>query len=66
MISPLGLPISTSLPPRRVALIAVSIDAGIVYADNGPYIVVIMSRVPSSLEYLRPIMEALENVHSSM
>ncbi len=45
---------------------AVSIDAGIVYADNGPYIVVIMSRVPSSLEYLRPIMEALENVHSSM
>lgn len=45
---------------------AVSIDAGIVYADNGPYIVVIMSRVPSSLAYLGPIMEALENVHSSM
>ena len=45
---------------------AVSIDAGIVYADNGPYVVVIMSRVPSSLEYLRPIMEALEAVHSSM
>lgn len=44
----------------------VSIDAGIVYADNGPYIVVIMSRVPSSLAYLGPIMEALENVHSSM
>ncbi len=45
---------------------AVSIDAGIVYADNGPYIVVIMSRVPSSLAYLGPIMEALEAVHSSM
>ncbi|MBP5260632.1 MAG: serine hydrolase [Clostridiales bacterium] len=45
---------------------AVSIDAGIVYADNGPYVVVIMSRVPSSLAYLGPIMEALEAVHSSM
>lgn len=45
---------------------AVSIDAGIVYADNGPYIVVIMSRVPSSLAYLGPIMEALEAVYSSM
>lgn len=43
-----------------------SIDAGIVYADNGPYVVVIMSRVPSSLEYLRPLLQALEAAHQCM
>lgn len=43
-----------------------TIDAGIVYADNGPYIVVIMSRVPSNIEPLRPLMQALAQVHSQM
>ena len=43
-----------------------TVDAGIVYADNGPYVVAIMSRIPSTIEPLRPLMQALNNVHNEM
>lgn len=43
-----------------------TVDAGIVYADNGPYIVVIMSKVPSSMDYLNPIAAALDIAHQDM
>ena len=43
-----------------------TVDAGIVYADNGPYVVVIMSRVPRDIEPLRPLMQAIEITHLEM
>lgn len=43
-----------------------TVDAGIVYADNGDYVVVIMSTIPSSIEPLRPLMQALNNAHLEM
>lgn len=43
-----------------------TVDAGIVYADNGPYIVVIMTHVPSSMDYLIPLMQAMEAAHQDM
>lgn len=43
-----------------------TVDGGIVYATNGPYVVVIMSRVPRDIEPLRPLMRALESYHCSL
>ena len=43
-----------------------TIDAGIVYAENGPYVVVIMSDFPENIEPLRPLMQALEQTHLRM
>lgn len=43
-----------------------TVDGGVVYADNGPYVVVIMSRVPRDIEPLRPLMRALESFHRSL
>ena len=43
-----------------------TVDAGIVYSDHGDYVVVIMSRVPSSIEPLRPLMQALNRAHDEM
>ena len=41
-------------------------DAGIVYSDNGPYLVVVMSNNPGSFTSLMPLMQALDDVHSLM
>lgn len=43
-----------------------TVDGGIVYADNGPYVIVIMSKVPRDIEPLRPLMQALEAAHLTM
>lgn len=43
-----------------------TVDGGIVYADNGPYVIVIMSTVPRDIEPLRPLMQALEEAHLEM
>ena len=43
-----------------------TVDAGIVYADNGPYIIVVMSEVPSSMDYLNPIVTSLDLAHQDM
>lgn len=43
-----------------------TVDGGIVYAANGPYVVVIMSKVPRDIEPLRPLMRALESYHCSL
>lgn len=43
-----------------------TVDGGIVYATNGPYVVVIMSTVPRDIEPLRPLMQALESFHCSL
>lgn len=41
-------------------------DAGIVYADNGPYVLVVMSDLPASLESLDPLVTLLDQLHSYM
>lgn len=41
-------------------------DSGIVYADNGTYIVSITSDVPSTFDPLIPLMEALNAAHDEM
>ena len=41
-------------------------DAGIVYADNGPYILVIMSDYPSRMDELEPIAESLHLAHKEI
>ena len=43
-----------------------TVDGGIVYATNGPYVIVIMSKVPRDIEPLRPLMRALESYHCSL
>ena len=40
-----------------------TVDAGIVYAGDHPYLVAIMSDLPSSFNTLVPLMEAIEEVH---
>ena len=41
-------------------------DAGIVYADNGPYVLVVMSDLPANLEALDPLVTLLDQLHSYM
>jgi hypothetical protein len=41
-------------------------DGGIVYADNGPYIVAVMSDMPGSLDRLVPVVDWLEAAHNEM
>ena len=43
-----------------------TIDAGIVHADSGTYIVVIESNVPRDIEPLRPLLQALNHAHDEM
>ncbi len=41
-------------------------DSGIVYADNGTYIISIVSDSPSTIDPLRPLMQALNAAHDEM
>ena len=43
-----------------------TVDGGVVYANNGPYVVVIMSKVPRDIEPLRPLLQALEAFHFAL
>ncbi|MCQ2516822.1 MAG: class A beta-lactamase-related serine hydrolase [Saccharofermentans sp.] len=43
-----------------------SVDAGIIYADNGPYLMVIMSDLPAALGRLEPLALALDAAHQLM
>ena len=43
-----------------------TVDGGVVYAYNGPYVVVIMSKVPRDIEPLRPLLRALEAFHFAL
>ena len=43
-----------------------TVDAGIIYADGHPYLMVIMSDVPGEMDYLNPLVLALEEIHSTM
>ena len=43
-----------------------TVDGGIVYATNGPYVIVIMSKVPRDIEPLRPLIRALDSYHASL
>lgn len=47
-------------------LYRVSDDGGIVYANNGSYIVAIMSRVPANHDYLNGLTSAIDSAHSEM
>ena len=44
----------------------VTVDAGIVYAGGDPYIIVLMSDFPSSLQSLNEAVKALDKVHEGM
>ncbi|MBR3326282.1 MAG: hypothetical protein IKG22_03055 [Atopobiaceae bacterium] len=41
-------------------------DGGIVYADNGPYVLAIMSSVPADFSKLHDLTRALDRAHSEM
>ena len=41
-------------------------DAGIIYSDKGPYVMVILSDIPSSLERITPLVNVLDEVHQEM
>lgn len=41
-------------------------DAGIVYAENGPYAVAILSNYPSNLAVIEPLVTALDQAHGEM
>jgi hypothetical protein len=43
-----------------------SCDAGIIYSDDGPYILAVLSNVPDNLPSLEPLIEALDEVHSEL
>ncbi|MDR0499963.1 MAG: serine hydrolase [Coriobacteriales bacterium] len=43
-----------------------SVDAGVVYASGHPYIMILMSDIPGSLESLEPLAIALDNVHDEL
>ena len=44
----------------------VSIDAGIVYAHDNPYVVVIMSDFPSAVEELQDTVRVLDDIHNEI
>lgn len=41
-------------------------DAGIVYAKSGPYVVVLLSSVPSNMGRLKTLVRAVDHAHSQM
>ena len=44
----------------------VSIDAGIVYAEDNPYVLVVMSSFPSAVEELQETVQLLNDIHEEM
>jgi hypothetical protein len=42
------------------------VDAGIVYADNGPYILAILTDIPSAVDRLDPLVTVLDSIHQTM
>ncbi len=43
-----------------------TVDAGIVYSANGPYVVVIESNIPINYDLLMPLMLELDNIHNEI
>ena len=43
-----------------------TVDAGIVYSDNGPYVVVIESNIPINFDILMPLMLELDSIHNEI
>ena len=43
-----------------------TVDAGIVYADNGPYILAILTDIPSAVDRLDPLVTVLDSIHQTM
>jgi len=44
----------------------VSDDGGIVYANNGPYVIAIMSSVPANQNMLNTLTKAIDRAHSEI
>lgn len=51
--------------PDNGELVATN-DAGVVFADSGPYVLVVMSDLSADLDGLRPLISDLDNAHEVM
>lgn len=51
--------------PNNGELVATN-DAGIVFSDSGPYVMVIMTTMSANLDGLLPLVEALDAAHATM
>lgn len=43
-----------------------TVDAGIIYADNGPYVLAVLTDIPSNMDELEPLIKVLDSIHSTM
>lgn len=52
--------------PADAADLPASNDAGVVFSDEGPYVMVVMTDIGSDLDALRPLISALDAAHERM